>query len=135
MPIEYRTVLSQAYGFREWLTGYPELFGTPLHHDCFLRIALMTVETDALSPLKDLYRGLPYAENAVRAYVRRLAQDGWIECFEPESGDRRMGGLRITPRFKELRDAYVQAHGRIVAPSPATQPLGASAGLQPRFRA
>ena len=125
--------------YRGWLCGFPELFGTDLQHDCFLRIAAMTLEADTISPLKELYRGLPYAENAMRAYLRRLQLAGWIDWTASGNGDRRASGLRITPRFKELRDAYL-ARFTLDAREAAGQKTGAGAHggtafAQPRYRA
>lgn len=141
-PPSPRQVLRHVVDYRGWLCSFPDLFGTDLQHDCFLRIATMTMDADTISPLKELYRGLPYAENAMRAYLRRLHLAGWVEWTVSGNGDRRAAGLRITPRFKDLRDAYlarfsIVAEGR-EAPGAKAAAGAEGAGLalaQPRYRA
>ena len=103
-----REALVRELAFRTWLAGFPELFQTPLQHDCFLQIALLTLNDDCLATLKHLYRSLQHSENAVRAYLRSLANGGWIRLTRFEHGDRRVVGLRIEDRFKEVRDAYFE---------------------------
>jgi len=103
-----RSALAREVEFRQWLATFPELFQTPLQHDCFLQVALLTLDNDGLPSLKLLYRRLPHSENAVRTYLRSLANGGWIRLERAECGDRRIVALRIEPRFKQARDAYFQ---------------------------
>lgn len=102
-----RETLNEEIGIRQWMADYPELFLTRLHEDCFFRIALLTLDTGRLPSLKPLYRSLPHSENAVRAYLRSLANGGWIALERSSQGDRRVVGLRIEPRFREVRDEWL----------------------------
>lgn len=104
-------------GFRDWMHAYPELFETRLHKDCFLRLALLTIETQRIESLKPLYRGLPYAENSIRAYLRSLSNAGWIRFEAPSSGDRRMVSLRIEAPFRKALQDYLQHFERLVSKS------------------
>jgi hypothetical protein len=99
--------LPRARALQKWLHLYPELFATRLHHDCFLEIAFLTQSSDTLPSLKVLYESLPYAENSVRAYLRALANGGWISFIDSEPSDRRCKGVRIEARFKEVRQEYL----------------------------
>lgn len=101
--------------FREWMHTYPELFETRLHKDCFLRLALLTLDTQRLESLKPLYRGLPYAENSIRAYLRTLSNAGWIRFEAPSTGDRRMVSLRIEAPFRKALQDYLQYYDRLLA--------------------
>ena len=102
-------------GFREWMHTYPELFETRLHKDCFLRLALLTLETQRLESLNPLYRGLPYAENSIRAYLRSLSNAGWIRFEAPSTGDRRMVSLRIEAPFRKALQDYLQHYDRLLS--------------------
>ena len=112
-----RDIIEWHIAFREWMHTYPELFETRLHKDCFLRLALLTLETQRLDSLKPLYRGLPYAENSIRAYLRSLANAGLIRFESPSSGDRRMVSLRIEPLFRKALQDYLQHFGRLQDPA------------------
>lgn len=112
-----RDILEWHIAFREWMHTYPELFETRLHKDCFLRLALLTLETHRLDSLKPLYRGLPYAENSIRAYLRSLSNAGWIRFEAPSSGDRRMVSLRIEAPFRKALQDYLRHFGRLQDPA------------------
>jgi len=116
MPTPYsKDFLEWHIGFREWMHTYPELFETRLHKDCFLRLALLTLQTQRLESLKPLYRGLPYAENSIRAYLRSLSNAGWIRFEAPSSGDRRMVSLRIEAPFRKALQDYLQHYERLLS--------------------
>jgi hypothetical protein len=117
-----RDVLAREIRFREWLASFPELFQTSLQYDCFLQIALLTLEGDRLPTLKMLYRRLPHSENAVRSHLRALANGGWIRLQRADSGDRRIVALQIEPRFKQARDVYFQRAQR-AANDASAEPL------------
>lgn len=112
-----RDLIEWHIAFREWMHTYPELFETRLHKDCFLRLALLTLETQRLDSLKPLYRGLPYAENSIRAYLRSLANAGWIRFEAPSTGDRRMVSLRIEGPFRKALQDYLHHLGRLQDPA------------------
>lgn len=116
MPTSYnRDFLEWHIEFRDWMHTYPELFETRLHKDCFLRLALLTLETQRLESLKPLYRGLPYAENSIRAYLRTLSNAGWIRFEAPSTGDRRMVSLRIEAPFRKALQDYLEFYGRLLS--------------------
>lgn len=101
------------------MSGYPEIFLTPLHQECFVRIVLMTLENDRVAQLKPLYRSLPYSENSVRAYLRSLSNGSWIRFERSAGGDGRTVGFSIEPRFKALREEFFNCLDRIDASRPA----------------
>jgi len=103
-----RRQLSSVIELRDWMARYPEIFFTPLHQECFVRIALATLDTDTVTQMKAFYRSLPCSENAARAYLRSLANAGWISYERSAGADRRTSGFRIGPRFKAIRDEYFE---------------------------
>ena len=128
-----RRILEWHIQFRQWMSTYPELFETRLHKDCFLRLALLTIDTQRLSSLKPLYRSLPYAENSIRAYLRSLANGGWIRFEQPTSGDRRTVGLRIEAPFRRALEEYLAWLERLSSAG-AVEPLGEIADAQEAYR-
>lgn len=110
---------------RDWMNRYPELFATPLQQWCFVRIVLATLGSDQVPQMKPFYRSLPYSENAVRAYLRSLANGGWIAFDRSTDGDGRCVGFHIEPRFKAVREEYFAMLDRSAAVTHAARPANA----------
>lgn len=98
--------LQAVQALREWRQGYPELFGTQVHMDCFIQIGMLTTHTDVIPSLSTLYGRLSCAENSVRNHLRTLASGGWVSFVRIPGRDRRSIGVRIEAPIKRAFDEY-----------------------------